>query len=152
MVTLQEAQELHELIGSTIDAIRGATGREDLAAPLEIADLVRAREIAATIVSDITPRQSFGWTWIDGEDDNAGNAWIQISPLEDGIYASDEMAIIMCRNYERVRVEHPEWIENMEFEAQTIVDALNARFPYAGDYLSAVVAHSFSTATSAKGQ
>jgi hypothetical protein len=71
----------------------------------------------------------YGWAWIEGEDDDAGNSWIQIGPLdhtEYGTFQSDEMAVIMCRNYERVRSDHPEWIEWKERDAQKIVDALNA--------------------------
>lgn len=68
----------------------------------------------------------FAWTWIDGEDDDAGDAWIQIGPVEDDGSLCEEMAFIMCRDFERVKVEHPEWIVNKEHDAQTIVDALNA--------------------------
>lgn len=74
---------------------------------------------------------SWGWTWIDGEDDEAGNAWIQIGPLEDdghgNVVQSDEVATIMCRNIEQVRAEHPERIVQKEWEARLIVNALNLR-------------------------
>lgn len=66
----------------------------------------------------------YGWTWIEGEDDETGNSWIQIGPLE-GEYQSEELATIMCRNYEKVKVENPQWIEQKEKDAQRIVDALN---------------------------
>lgn len=69
----------------------------------------------------------YGWGWIDGEDDELGNAWIQISTLDEQSYLEEEMAVIMCRDVERVRREHPEWIAQKEAEAKIIVDALNAR-------------------------
>jgi hypothetical protein len=73
----------------------------------------------------------YGWTWIEGEDDDAGNSWIQIGELEvdgySGYVMGEEMAIVMCRNFERVKYEHPEWIEQKERDAQLIVDALNRK-------------------------
>ena len=62
----------------------------------------------------------YGWTWIDGEDAEAENKWIQIS-YPDG----EEMATIMCRNFETVERDHPEWIAQKETAASEIVAALN---------------------------
>lgn len=67
----------------------------------------------------------YGWTWIEGEDDDTGDSWIQIGQLDKDGHLSEEMAIIMCRDYEQVKREHPEWIENKEGDAGLIVDALN---------------------------
>lgn len=73
----------------------------------------------------------YGWGWIEGEDDDAGTDWISIEPLvvEGGeeILAGDEMAVIICRDADRVRREHPEWIEGKERTATLIVNALNLR-------------------------
>lgn len=72
---------------------------------------------------------AWGWTWIEGEDDEAGNSWIQIGPLEDdgdGILVQpEEVAVIMCRDFDRVKAEHPEWIAAKERDAERIVAALN---------------------------
>lgn len=73
----------------------------------------------------------FGWGWIDGEDDNEGDKWIQISELD---YSdpkhpclSEEIATIMFRNYD-VNIERfPGLKEKKENDAQMIVDALNQR-------------------------
>jgi hypothetical protein len=68
----------------------------------------------------------YGWTWIEGDDEQEGDSWIHIGPFEDDGALADEMATILCRNYEQVKREHPEWIAVKERAAQTIVDALNA--------------------------
>lgn len=68
---------------------------------------------------------TYGWVWIDGEDDDEGKSWIQIGPIEDSNALVEEMAVIICRNYERTLRDHPEWIRNKERDAQTICDALN---------------------------
>lgn len=53
MLTESEAQELHELIGSAIEATRSGN---DLRDPADhIAGLERARELAAVIVADSMP-------------------------------------------------------------------------------------------------
>ncbi len=62
----------------------------------------------------------YGWSWIDGEDDNEGESWIEISC--DG----EEIAVIICRDYKTVAKEHPEWLRQKEQDARMIVDALNA--------------------------
>lgn len=78
------------------------------------------------------PEAGFGWAWIDGEDDDRGNAWIQIGSVDADGSLADEMAIIMCRDFESVKVQHPEWVAFKESDAQRIVDALNAA-PAPGD-------------------
>ena len=62
----------------------------------------------------------YTWVWIDGEDDNEGDSWIQIS-YPDG----EEMAVVMCRDFETVKREHPEWIDQKQNAANQIVTALN---------------------------
>jgi hypothetical protein len=71
------------------------------------------------------PVEQFGWAWIEGEDDEAGNEWAQIGPLDEDGSQSEEMAVIMCRDAARVRAEHPEWITRIENDAVRIVAALN---------------------------
>jgi len=76
---------------------------------------------------------TYGWTWYLPEDDpdERGTAWISIEPLEiDGdmeVMSGDEIAVIMCRNYDQVKVEHPDWIANDEKNAELICSALNLR-------------------------
>jgi hypothetical protein len=68
----------------------------------------------------------YGWTWIEGEDDQQGDSWIEVGPLDEhGYLSGDELAVIVCRNYEQVRAAHPEWIEAKERAALHIVSALN---------------------------
>lgn len=72
----------------------------------------------------------YGWTWFGAEDDpdERGTGWIEVGPLdEDGYLSGDAVCEIICRDFERVRVEHPDWIEGKERDAAMIVDALNAR-------------------------
>lgn len=71
--------------------------------------------------------KQYGWTWIEGEDDDEGTSWITIQPLSDDgqTLSGDEMAVIICRNYAAVEREHPEWIEHKEDTARQIVAALN---------------------------
>lgn len=66
----------------------------------------------------------YGWGWIDGEDDDAANKWIQISPLDEAGNLEEEMAVIMCRNFDKVQREHPEWIAEKERIANKICAAL----------------------------
>ena len=73
---------------------------------------------------------TWGWGWVDGEDEEEGNRWIQIGALEPsecGPVLGEEEAIIMCRNFDRVEAEHPEWIRQKEAMATRICDALNAQ-------------------------
>lgn len=78
----------------------------------------------------MTADRWYTWTWIDGEDDEAGNAWIQISDLD-----GEEYAVIMCRNVESVRADHPEWISQKENAARHICEALNFHASHA-EYIS----------------
>jgi hypothetical protein len=61
----------------------------------------------------------YGWSWIEGEDDNEGETWIEIAHL------GEEIAVIICRDYETVKRDHPEWIAQKERDATMIVRALN---------------------------
>lgn len=70
----------------------------------------------------------FGWTWFGPEDDpdERGTGRISIEPLdEEGFLSGEEIAVIICRDYERVKAEHPEWIAAKEKCAELIVRALN---------------------------
>lgn len=71
-------------------------------------------------IDDSTRAEEYSWHWVDGEDRDVGNSWIQISDPD-----GEEIAVIMCRDYDRVRREHPEWIASKEIDAQIIVDALD---------------------------
>lgn len=71
----------------------------------------------------------YGWTWYLPADDpdERGSGWISIETLdEDGSLSGDEIAVVMCRNYDAVLAEHPEWISDKEAAAQLIVDVLNS--------------------------
>lgn len=75
-------------------------------------------------------KPKYGWGWIDGEDDNEGDKWIQISELDysDPDYPSlgEEMAVIMMRNFEASNRRWPDMMKQRESVAQQIVDALNS--------------------------
>ena len=82
---------------------------------------------------DVTQdRPQYGWGWIDGEDDNAGDRWIQISELDYsqddqvGFLMDDEIATIMLRNYADSVKKWPNMVADREAKAKRIVDALNA--------------------------
>ena len=71
----------------------------------------------------------YAWTWFEPQDssDDDGTGWISVEPLNlDGTLSGDEVCVIICRNYESVRRDHPDWITHKEADAQFIVDALNA--------------------------
>lgn len=78
---------------------------------------------------NLLPKPKFGWGWIDGEDDNEGDKWIQISELDysDPNHPSlgEEIATLMLRNYDENIQRFPGLKEQKEREAQMIVDALN---------------------------
>ena len=63
----------------------------------------------------------YTWCWVDGEDEDSGKSWIQITTLD-----GEEMAVIMCRDYHTVFREHPEWVDLKVAYAERIVAALNA--------------------------
>jgi hypothetical protein len=70
----------------------------------------------------------FGWTWYLPEDDpdDRGTGWIEIGPLDEyETLSGGNLCEIICRNYDSVKVDHPEWIETKEATATLIVNALN---------------------------
>jgi hypothetical protein len=72
--------------------------------------------------------EAYGWTWFGPEDDpdERGTGWIEIGRLdENGNLGGDPICEIICRNFEQVKAEHPEWIEAREKQAEHIVRALN---------------------------
>lgn len=75
----------------------------------------------------------YGWTWFGPEDDpdERGTAWIEVGPLTEveGLEVMDADAVceIICRNFDAVKREHPEWIEAKEAQAQKIANALTLR-------------------------
>lgn len=81
------------------------------------------------MVQPKSEKPKYGWGWIDGEDDEEGDKWIQISELDysDPDYPSldEEIAVIMMRNYEANNLRFPGLKEENESYAQQIVDALN---------------------------
>jgi hypothetical protein len=81
------------------------------------------------MVQPESEKPKYGWGWIDGEDDNEGDKWIQISELDytdpDHPCLDEEMATIMFRNYEEYNLRFPNLKKQKESYAQQIVDALN---------------------------
>ncbi len=66
----------------------------------------------------------FVWSWVDGEDDNAGNDWIEIIPIDEGGDRGDEYATIMLRGG-RANARR-DAVAIRESNANFICDALNA--------------------------
>lgn len=63
----------------------------------------------------------YGWCWIEGEDDEQGNEWIQIHTISEDGYAEEEICVLMLRNVAK-------WGHlkaDREARAQFIVDAMN---------------------------
>ena len=81
------------------------------------------------MVQPRSEKPKYGWGWIDGEDDNEDDKWIQISELDysdpDHPCLDEEIAVIMFRDYEENNLRFPGLKEEKESEAQQIVDALN---------------------------
>lgn len=77
----------------------------------------------------------YGWGFFGPEDDpdERGTAWIEIGPLEksddDGIeyLTGDSLAEIIMRDFDKNKVEHPEWFEYNQKDAELICSALNVR-------------------------
>jgi len=66
----------------------------------------------------------FGWTWIEGEDDNEGNNWITINTVTKPDYVQfldEEVCTLMLRQAEKFS----HLIPQREIKAKFIVDALN---------------------------
>ncbi len=75
-------------------------------------------------------RPRFGCGWIDGEDDEEGNLWIQISELDyrksDEGFLAHELAVVVLRRAEEMERRFPGITANREQIAALIVAALNA--------------------------
>ena len=75
------------------------------------------------------PEKPFGWGWQDGEDDDAGNEWIEIGTLvpDDGfgVVLDEELATLMLRNAVAMADKYPGIRQQREDTAQFIVDAMN---------------------------
>lgn len=81
---------------------------------------------------DDEDRPTFGWGWIDGEDDEAADKWIQISILD---YTDpkhpclgEEIAVMMVRDYDQSIIKYPYLKMQREREAQLIVDSMNLMY------------------------
>lgn len=77
---------------------------------------------------DAKLQEPFGWGWIDGEDENEGDKWIQIGTLDFSGHPNgcldEEIATIMLRDAERNKKYEPD----REAKAKFIVGALNDYF------------------------
>lgn len=74
---------------------------------------------------DLTQYLEFGWTWIEGEDENDGDEWIQISPLVDGGFLGEELCVIMFRSAKVIEHKFPDLRGIKERQAELIVNSLN---------------------------
>jgi hypothetical protein len=74
---------------------------------------------------DAKLQEPFGWGWIDGEDENEGDKWIQIGTLDFSNNPNgcleEEIATLMLRDAERNKKYEPD----REAKAKFIVSALN---------------------------
>lgn len=80
-----------------------------------------------------TERPAYGWGWIDGEDDNEGDKWIQVSPLdytdpEHPCLGEEETCTLMVRNFTESCKRWPGIEKQTETRAQRIVDGLNLMY------------------------
>ena len=75
------------------------------------------------------PMPRYGYGWVDGEDDNEGDRWIEIAELDYSDPATpvlgEEIAVIMLRDADQSERKFPGITADRERKAELIVDALN---------------------------
>jgi hypothetical protein len=132
MLSHQEAQELHLLVGAPLELARqnGAFDPEEVT--VKASDLERARELAAILVSDTDPdnEPEDKFTWSDwqseeeelGSDGRVGVYWIEISDPN-----GEEYACIIHRTVDGQFPLDGDIAKRKEADAQRIVDALNRK-------------------------
>jgi hypothetical protein len=69
----------------------------------------------------------YGFEWVDGEDENEGDRWIQISELDEDDCLGEEIAVIMLRDADKAEKLFRGITAHKEAAAKMIVDALNAK-------------------------
>jgi hypothetical protein len=70
------------------------------------------------------PPAKFGWTWIDGEDDNKGTDWIQIGAVQEDGTLGDGICVLILRHAKHNAHVRPE----LERKAKIITEALTEYF------------------------
>lgn len=97
------------------------------------ADTADADKLASQLVDELKKLgiraetfKTFGWGWIDGEDGEAGNEWIQISTLDHSGTPignlDEELAVLMLRDVEK----HEHLRKQRETLADFITNAMEA--------------------------
>lgn len=96
-------------------------------------DTTEAEALADRLVAALRDRglsaqrpQSFGWTWIEGEDEQEGNEWIEVGTLDHSLNPfgtlDDELAVLMLRDAKKFSGFKPQ----REAAANFITSAMNA--------------------------
>lgn len=130
MLSHEEAQELHELVGGPLELARKNGAFDPEYVTVKASELERARELAAILVSDTDPDREpegqFGWHgWLSEEEEDVDDArpgvyWITITDTD-----GEEYTTIIHRTYgDKFPLDGPVAMEK-QARAQKIVDALN---------------------------
>ena len=132
MLSHEEAQELHELVGGPLELARKNGAFDPEYVTVKASELERARELAALLVSDTDPDKeteeypaAYHWLGWEAEEDfepGRPDTYFLTICNPDG----EEIAVIVHRTVDGQFPLDGELAKIKEREAQHIVDALNA--------------------------